>query len=199
VANIMPECPRFYSEQPDEKKTTREVGHPPSGLPKQGGQQPHGGGVNKPELSPPQPQRVWEMLEREVTLDTLYATRIADAQSRYSLRPNEVRAEIARLEQEYSNERRHVVHLLNELEEAGTEREKRILHLLYTTSIEIAASGPRIRQFSLEEFQQFRSQVEVFSDEEIREEIRKIEEAHTQLIEEIAAEESNQLPRATMF
>jgi hypothetical protein len=193
----MPERLKFNPEQPEEQNPA-EAGLPSFGLPEsQAEHQSHAGGVNKPGLHPT--QRVWEILEREVMLDTLHSTRMADARSRYSSIPNEAKAEAVRFEQDYLSESRNLVQLLDELEEAGTEREKRILHLFYTTTIEPAASGPRIRQMPPEEFQQFRSQVEALSDEEISKVIHKIEEAHAQQIEEIAAEESNKLPRAIIF
>jgi hypothetical protein len=44
----MPERPRFNPEQPEDKRNSPEAGQPPSGLPKQGEQQPHARGVNRP-------------------------------------------------------------------------------------------------------------------------------------------------------
>src|SRR5688572_6012371 len=47
--------PGKHRFQPDQQQSSSEAGQPSTGLPEpQAEQQPHGGGVNRPELHPPQ-------------------------------------------------------------------------------------------------------------------------------------------------
>lgn len=69
-----------------------------------------------------------------------------------------------------------VIRLEEEIKEKGTDRDRFILDLYASEITEISSTLPvpvRIRPLSLEEYQQFRTQIERLSDEEIAEEVRK--------------------------
>jgi hypothetical protein len=120
-------------------------------------QQPH------PESQEHQPlPSVWDVLERRVRLHV----REDEDHSRG---------------EEYHRELREVNRLLNELDDQGTARD-RLIQRLYVMKTYAPANPPLIsahRDLSLQEFQQFRSQVEPLDDEAIGETIRQQREENT--------------------
>jgi hypothetical protein len=91
-------------------------------------------------------------------------------------------------QEEYDRELREVNRLTNEIHKKGTARDRLILDL--HNSITIQPGGSRtlpfeIEDLSLEEFQQLRSRVEAMSHEEIAEELRKQKEENKRKAEEL--------------
>ena len=109
---------------------------------------------------PLQLPNVWDYAERKVRL---HAPDVEDRPQRES--------------EEYKREMEEVNRLYRELEERGTPRDNLILDLYGEIRCEPAPfpNPTRLRDLSLEEFQQFRSRVESLSDEQITEEILKAE------------------------
>lgn len=106
------------------------------------------------------PLGAWDILERRASLYT---------------RSVEGRLQ----EQEYEHGRRELNRLEDEVEERGTPHDNLILELYSAITIEPTGTllAPvTFRELSLEEFQQFRTQVEPLSEEQLAEEIRKAEE-----------------------
>jgi hypothetical protein len=123
---------------------------------------------------------VWDVLERKVRL------RAKDVEDR----PRQG-------SQEYKYEAEEVGQAQDAIDKRGTDRDRLILELYYGVTIPPRASLPvpcEIRRLSLEEFQQFRSQVEPLSDEELAEEVRKQEEEADRIAEEIHKREKGRLP-----
>jgi hypothetical protein len=140
------------------KQNAPEAGAGPLGLPPPEPEQPPQSRVIKsPERQPL--ARVLDVLEREVRLNA------PDIENRPQW-PSE----------EYMREFDEVAQLEEELMENGSPREKLIIKLYSATRVEPAPlpDPAYIRSFSLEEFHQFRSRVEPLSEDEIREEIRKV-------------------------
>src|SRR5687768_7413128 len=132
--------------------------------------QPENPKQNRPEagagplgVSPPDPEqqplpRVWDVMEREVRLES---------------------PEFQMTREEYYRENLELRRLADELEEKGTPRDQLIIDLYRATTKDPTVpllSPSHYRDISLEEFQQFRSRIEPMHDEEIREELRKVEE-----------------------
>lgn len=110
------------------------------------------------EANNPQ-QRVWDALERETRLNEEHLL-----------------GRISR--EEYRSKRLEVGRVTDEISKKGSDRDKLVLEL-YTETILQPAAMPVVvypREMSLDEFQQFRSKVEPMSDEEIRDDIRKVKE-----------------------
>jgi hypothetical protein len=157
--------------RPDQKPTTqndhlKEQGKPSLGFhAPQTEQPPRGGGSKTPErqLLP----GVWDVMERMVRLD---APDVEDRPRWGS--------------QEYKRELHELNRLEKELTERGTTREKLIIGLFNSISVQPGEYGPTGRDLSLEEFQQFRSRVEPLCEKEIAEEIHKQEEEKQRKIEE---------------
>jgi len=103
---------------------------------------------------------VWDYLERRVTLK--------DRLKGY----------------EYERERIELMRLEDEIER--TEHDSLILCLYDSTRHTLGrrAGDDRYRRFSLEEFQQFRSKVELMSDEELAKELEKQEDEFTKRLDE---------------
>jgi hypothetical protein len=117
-------------------------------------------------IAPKSPDRlpltsVWDYLERKVRLD---APDVEDRPIRES--------------QEYKLEVEELNRLFRELDERGTPHDHLIIDLYGEIRCEPAPfpNPVRLRNLSLEEFQQFRSKVERLSDDEIADELRKAEE-----------------------
>jgi nitric oxide reductase activation protein len=70
------------------------------------------------------------------------------------------------------------------LKKKGTDRDRLILDLYTSVTVQPGPSERIERELLLEEFPQFRSKVEPMSDDEIRKEIRKEEEEKRRKIEE---------------
>ncbi len=137
----------------------------PEGAPKEEDRAPQkeqGRGQKEGKERQPLPN-VWDVLERRVKAWT----------------PDPNRSYGARID-----EHNEVDRLIDGLKEKGTDRDRLILDLYTSITIQ-PGPGERIeRELLLEEFPQFRSKVEPMSDDEIREEIRKEEEVKRRKIEE---------------
>jgi hypothetical protein len=129
--------------------------------PNQPEQQPQGGGIKSPErqLLP----GVWDVLERRVKAWT------HDPNRSYGMR---------------IDEHNEVKRLMDGLKEKGTERDRLIIGLYTSITIQPGPGERIVRELSLEEFPQFRSKVEPMSDDEIREEVHREEEEKQRKIEE---------------
>jgi hypothetical protein len=112
---------------------------------------------------------VWDVLERKVRLHgELSAARIAG--------------------EEYERERTKLNRLSNERSDNRTARDNLILDLYAEIRAEPTGTLPipvTFRELSLEEFQQLRSKVELMSNKQIVEEIRKAEEEYERKEEEL--------------
>jgi hypothetical protein len=109
---------------------------------------------------------VWEILERHVRLN---AKDVKDCPRG----------------QEHDRERHEVNWLIYDLKtNKGTARDKLLIELFNSITIQPGEHGPSDRDLSPVEFQQLRSKVEPMSEEEISEEIRKQEEEKERKIEE---------------
>jgi hypothetical protein len=148
---------RPQSENP--KQNAPEAGAGPLGLPPPGPEQAQWEGSKSPERHPP--PSVWAYLERHVRLQA------QDSEDRP--RPDS---------EEYTHEAEEVNRLSRDLAKRGTHRDRLIRELYGEVRCEPAPfpSLAKLRNLSLEEFQQFRSRVEPLADEQIAEEIRKAEE-----------------------
>jgi hypothetical protein len=107
---------------------------------------------------------VWDILEREVRLAAKFNSKDTKVRITY---------------EEYLGEERELGRLSNEISKKGTDRDRLILHLHAGITVEPTGRLPVpviIRILSPEDFKQFRSKVEPMSDDEIHEEIRKVEE-----------------------
>jgi hypothetical protein len=124
-------------------------------------QSPRVGGIKSPERQAL--PGVWEVLERRVKAWT------TDSNRSYGMR---------------IDEHNEVKRLIDGLKEKGTERDRLIIDLYTSITIQPGPSERIVRELSLEEFPQFRSKVEPMSDDEIREEIHKEEEEKQRKIEE---------------
>jgi hypothetical protein len=103
---------------------------------------------------------VWDVLERRVRLNVLYA----------ESRPRG---------EEYFRELSEVNRLLDEIGDKGTPRDRLIEPLYNAIILQPGGALPipfEIKKLSLDEFRQLRSKVKQISDNEIREEIRKAHE-----------------------
>jgi hypothetical protein len=105
----------------------------------------------------------WDVLERRVKAWT------PDSNRSYGMR---------------IDEHNEVKRLIDGLKEKGTERNRLIIDLYTSITIQPGPGERIVRELSLEEFPQFRSKVEPMSDDEIREEIHKEEEEKQRKIEE---------------
>jgi hypothetical protein len=142
-----------------------------------------GGGQRESEERQPLPN-VWEILERSVRLGA-----------------RGVKGQIIGHE-EYDRECREVLWLESELWKKGTARDKLIIDLFTGITIQPRNSLPlpfEIRELSLKEFRQFRSEVEPMSDEEIAEEIRKQEAENERKAEEIFKRRRPGLPSLAKY
>jgi hypothetical protein len=122
-------------------------------------QSPHGGGSKSPErqLLP----SVWTYLERHVRLHA-----------------PDVEVRPQRGSEAYQSEVKELNRLSRGMDKRGSHRTKLIRDLYGEIRCEPASfpNPARLRDLSLEEFQQFRSQVEPMTEEQIAEELRKVEE-----------------------
>ena len=150
----------------------RGPGHPKGepkskSKPNQAEQPLYDGRIKTPERQPL--PSVWDELERRARLhEELSSDRITW--------------------KDYEREEIKLNKLSNEMLDKRTPREKLILHLHTVISLQPSGTLPLpayIRTLSLEEFQQFRSKVELMSEEEVREEIRKAEEEYDRKDDEI--------------
>ena len=124
---------------------------------------------SQPKNSTPSPERqplpsVWDVLERSVKL---------------AVKGNEVLTSHEEFA-EYNRERREAGRLKSELKKRGTDRDRLILDLYTETTIEPANFPVPIDfvDLSPEKFQQFRTKVEVLSEDDIRGEIRQAKEEY---------------------
>ena len=121
--------------------------------PNQPEQSAHGGGIKTPEhqVVP----GVWDILERHVRLN---AKDVED-------HPRG---------KEHDRQQHEVNWLIYDLKtKKGTNREKLIIELFNSITIQPGEYGPTDRDLSLEEFQQFRSELDGFSTRELAEEITR--------------------------
>jgi hypothetical protein len=102
---------------------------------------------------------VWRVLERNVRLS---APDIKDRPISGS--------------QEFWSEARELDRLERVMEEKGTPRDKLILDLFNNVTLASPYIWPGYKNFSLGEFQQFRSRVEPLSEEQIGEEIGRVKD-----------------------
>jgi hypothetical protein len=110
--------------------------------------------------------RVWDILERHVRLNT------KDVEDHPRGK-------------EHDRQQHEVNWLIYDLKtKKGTNREKLIIELFNSITIQPGEYGPTDRDLSLEEFQQFRSRGEALCEKEIAEEIRKQGEEKQRKIEE---------------
>jgi hypothetical protein len=117
---------------------------------------------------PPDPERrplsgVWDYLEHRVKVytpdrDRLFAERI--------------------------RQKKAVNRWMEGLRKKGTDRDRLIIDLYTSITVQPGYGERSIKELSLEEFPQFRSRFEQMSEEEIREELRKEEEGKQRKIEE---------------
>jgi hypothetical protein len=161
---------RTSTEQP---KPHQEGGNASPGLPPT---------VHERAKPPPESQErhplpsVWDILERKVSLDECYV-----GLERYSV-PESFRD--LREAREYYREQREVKRLEEELREKGTARDKLILHLFDSITLQLGSGEPIYRYLLRAEFQQLSSKVVPLSDEEIAEEIHKQNEYSKQIGQE---------------
>jgi hypothetical protein len=121
----------------------------------------HGGGSKSPERQPL--PSVWDVLERDVRFGERYDNDFP------------TRQEYEEGEQELSEVQR----LKGELYEKGSSRDRLILDLYNTVTLEpsgLPVLIPYNRSLSREEFQQFRSHIGMLSKKQLAEEIRKAKE-----------------------
>jgi hypothetical protein len=145
-------------------------------------------GVPPPQAEPAKPLQgsaerqprpgVWDVLEREVRL--------------YSPELPPMTAE------EYSREIEDLSRLQVEMDERGPVRDN-LIRGLYWDTASIISSPPGsspfdFRHLTLEEFQQFRSQVEALSEEEIRAKTRQVKEERDRQWEEYRKRHKNDPP-----
>jgi hypothetical protein len=106
---------------------------------------------------------VWEVLESRVRLAAKFNSKDTETRITY---------------EEHELERLKLSRLSNEISKKGTDRDKLIIGLFNSITIQPGKYGPSDRDLSLEEFQQLRSKVEPLAEEEIREEIRSVNEEY---------------------
>jgi hypothetical protein len=141
-------------------------------------------GVPPPQGEQAQPQQergerrplptVWEILERDVRLNETYDENRLTSQykSIFDLYTSQEH-------QEYKRELAEVNRLKSDLYEKGTSRDKLILDLHSTATLEPSGLPiliPYNRSLSREEYRQFRSKIEQLSEQEIAKEIVKAKE-----------------------
>jgi hypothetical protein len=174
---IMTEQFRPHPENPKQKSPEAgagPLGLPPPPTPEQTAQ----GGVSKSPERHPRPD-VWDVLERRVRLDA------PDIEDRPKWGTPEYRREADELKR-----------LSTELEEGKDPRAKLIRKLYGVIRCEPAPfpAPVKLRNLSLEEYQQFRSWLEKMSDDEITEEICKAEEEFDRKSDEFFEKEGGGFP-----
>lgn len=109
---------------------------------------------------------MWDVLERRVRVDECWA-----GLDRFQIPPEDFRD--LREAQEYYRERLEVKRLEEELSQKGTARDKLILDLFDTITLQLGSGESTFRYLTIEEFQSVRSKVEPLSDEKITKGIRE--------------------------
>jgi hypothetical protein len=134
----------------------------PEGAPKEEDrthQKERGGGEKESKEHQSAPS-VWDLLERHVRLNT------KDVEGHPKGK-------------EHDLQQHEVNWLIYDLKtKKGASRDKLIIGLFNSITIQPGEYGPSDRDLSLEEFQQLRSKVEPLAEEEIREEIRSVNEEY---------------------